>query len=155
VKSSTLFWAFLVVAAYFARPFAPYFFILSAVFATTAISRHMSGAPVKIRLPDFWLEQLRRAGVWSYSIYLLHQPLLEMFCGSLSRHFPATPSLLKLLCCLMFCPVIVVIAGIWFRLFERPGIGLGKRLIQKLNETRAFGRNCATAPEIERAGESR
>jgi peptidoglycan/LPS O-acetylase OafA/YrhL len=149
-RSSTLFWVLLVVAAYFARPLAPFFFTLSAVLATTAIVKYMSAATVRVCRPNFWLEQLRRAGIWSYSIYLLHQPLLELMCGTLSRQFPAMPSLLKLICCLTFCPIIFLIAAIWYRLIESPGIGLGKRIIQGFDENQAPGEN-PVAPQAREA----
>ena len=124
--------ALLVTAAYLVRPLSPFFFLLSAILATTIISKHLGNSRAEVGQPNFLLEQLRRIGIYSYSIYLLHQPLLEMLGRNLTHFFPGMPALLKFLCCVSFWFVVVPLAAIWYRLIEVPGVALGKQIIQKI-----------------------
>jgi peptidoglycan/LPS O-acetylase OafA/YrhL len=140
-KSSLPLWIFLVVVSYFIRPFYPFFFLLSAVLATAVISKYLSGHRPAIAVPNVFLEQLRLAGVYSYSLYLFHQPLLEMLGKNLSHFLPGIPPFLKFLCCVSFWIVMVPIAALCYRFIELPGIALGKRIIQKITAVRNIRRN--------------
>lgn len=122
----------LVLMAYFVRPLSSFFFLFSAVTTAVAISKYLAGSRLAIRVPRFLPEQLRRAGVYSYSIYLLHQPMLTWFAMGLAYFIPAVPELVKFFCCAGFWLVIMPLAGIWYRFIEVPGVALGKRLIQKM-----------------------
>jgi peptidoglycan/LPS O-acetylase OafA/YrhL len=71
---------------------------------------------------------LVRIGVWSYSFYLLQQPVLLM-TSPVAHRVTNSPTLLLVLgstCCLT-----VVVAGSWLmhRLIERPSIQFGARLV--------------------------
>lgn len=133
-KFSVWFCVFLVVAAYFAELLAPLFSLLSAILTAKIIGNYLSGRLPNIRVPDFWLIQLRRIGLWSYSIYLFHEPLIKMFSGLLLRIFPGMNPLFTFFCCLSFLLVVVPLTGISYYCIERPGIALGKRLIKKMAE---------------------
>jgi len=135
-KSPLPLWIFLVVLSYFIRPLYPFFFLLSALLATTVISKYLSGRRPAVTLPNFFLEQLRLAGVYSYSIYLLHQPLLEILGKNLSHFLPGISPFLKFLCCVSFWLVMIPIAALCYRFIELPGIAFGKRIIQKITAGR-------------------
>lgn len=77
------FWSWFALAAgsYLAKPLQPFTFLLFALAAAIAISKLLNSAVPKIHLPDFCLKFLRQTGVWSYSLYLLHYPLI-IFCLS-------------------------------------------------------------------------
>jgi peptidoglycan/LPS O-acetylase OafA/YrhL len=141
-KSPVWLWALLVIGAYFARPLDPFFFMLSAVLATSVISKYLSASRADVRPPNFLLEQLRRTGVYSYSIYLLHQPLLEMFGKNLTHFVPGMPPLLKFLCCVSFWLIVMPLAAIWHRLIEVPGVALGKKIIQKIANWKSTRASC-------------
>lgn len=128
-KSSVPFWAFLVVASYLARPLYPFFFTLAAVLATAVVGKYLSNGQPHFPVLDFL--QLRRIGIYSYSIYLLHQPLVESVGMNLPHFFPAIQPFTKFLCCLAFWPVMALLAAGWYRLIEVPGVRFGKWLIQR------------------------
>ena len=115
------------------EPGQPFFFLFVAVLTTAAISKFLAGARLNIQIPRFCLEHLRMTGIWSYSIYLLHQPLV-----GIASNFPALflsglhiQPLLKFLCCLVSWLVIMPLGGLWYRFFELPSIALGKVCIRK------------------------
>ncbi len=130
-RSSVFFWTFMVIVSYFAAFLSPFFFMFSAILAAKVLGKHFSGESSNVTIPGFWLELLRRAGVYSYSIYLFHQPLLELLNKLLEHLFPGIDSFLKFLCCVLFWLVMMPLAGLSYRFIERPGIALGKWTIQK------------------------
>jgi peptidoglycan/LPS O-acetylase OafA/YrhL len=132
-KSPIILWATLVAMSYFVRPMSPFFFVLVAVLTATIISKTLSGTLPKVRVPGFCLKHLRKTGLWSYSIYLLHQPLVAIFLLSFATFFPATKDypLLRFSFCMVSWFVIMSLGGVWYRLFELPSIALGKLLIKK------------------------
>jgi peptidoglycan/LPS O-acetylase OafA/YrhL len=129
-------WGLLVIAGYFARPLSPFFFLISAVLTATVISKFLSGYRPNIRVPQFCLEHLRRTGVYSYSIYLVHQPLLEMAAKLFSRVAMevSVQPFLKFFICVASWALIMPLGYLWYRAIEKPGIALGKRIIQKMSE---------------------
>lgn len=131
-KSSIPFWIFLVVAAYFIRPLDPFMFLFCAVAITAVVSRHLSNTGPTISRSNFWLEQLRLTGVYSYSIYLLHQPLLGVWAKIPIKIFHGVDPFLNFLWCLVFWPVIMLLAALWYRVLEVPGVNLGKQIIQRI-----------------------
>jgi peptidoglycan/LPS O-acetylase OafA/YrhL len=142
-KSPVGLWVLMVVAAYLVRPLSPFFFLLSAVLTTTVISKYLGGSPAEGGTPNFLLGQLRRIGIYSYSIYLLHQPLLEMLGKSLTHFFPGMPPLIKFFCCISFWVVVMPLAAIWYRFIEVPGVALGKKVIQKIADRKNLRENCS------------
>lgn len=131
-KSSMTLWAFLVLAAYFVRPLDSFIFLFAAVLTTIVVCKYLGGVGPNFRLPDFLRERLRRVGVYSYSIYLLHQPLLELLGRGLSHVLPEGYPLLKFLGCAAFLPVVILLAAACYRWIEVPAIGMGKQLLQRM-----------------------
>jgi len=133
-KSSLSLWLVLAVGSNFIKPLAPFCFLLFAVLTATAISKLLSGARPGIRIPDFCLKHLRLTGIWSYSIYLLHQPLIGMGISIFVMICPFAGNypLLQFAFCLVSWFAIMLIGGLWYRLFELPSIGCGKRVIQRI-----------------------
>lgn len=131
-KSPVVNWIILVLAAFLLKPLAPLFFLFSAVLAAKLIAKHFNSRRPRTHQPGFWLNQLRLAGVYSYGIYLLHQPLLETMGALLNHFFPGLPSLSIFLCCAAFWPVMMFIGALSWRFIEQPGIAMGKKLIARL-----------------------
>ncbi|MGA2854041.1 MAG: hypothetical protein ABSE90_07930, partial [Verrucomicrobiota bacterium] len=88
------------------------------------------------RIPDFCLKHLRLTGIWSYSIYLLHQPLIGMGVLIFVMIYPVAGNypLLQFAFCLVSWFAIMLIGGLWYRLCELPSIACGKQLIQLIRK---------------------
>lgn len=76
---------------------------------------------------------IQAIGVGSYSLYLLHQPLLAWAAGALRAVFPGHPftpveiAFSLLVASLAFIPV----CWLFYRAVELPGIELGKRIVRR------------------------
>jgi peptidoglycan/LPS O-acetylase OafA/YrhL len=132
-KSSIALWLLLIGMSYFVRPFYPFFFPLVALLTATIIGKVLSGTLTKVRVPDFCLEHLRKTGLRSYSIYLLHQPIIAISVFGFVTFFPVMMDypLLKFSFCIILWFVIWALGGLWYRLLELPSIALGKLFIKK------------------------
>ena len=134
IKASPILWLVLAIISYFVKPLDSFRFLLFAVVTAVVISKLLIGARPKIKIPVFSLDILRKIGSWSYSIYLLHQPLIRIYffavVGILPGyvHFPLTRLLLGAMTWLAVIPFSIL----WYKLFKLPGIALGKRIIQKI-----------------------
>jgi peptidoglycan/LPS O-acetylase OafA/YrhL len=136
----------LALLSYFIKPMLPFMFVLSAVVTTIAVSRLLgkaqSGARMDTEQPIGWtpktarvfsLNVFRTIGLWSYSIYLLHQPLLNAVSLLMSNVIPGSfrSGIATFMYFVATWLVILPISGLWFHVFELPGIALGKWIIQK------------------------
>ena len=130
-KSSMLFWGFLIIVSYFTILLAPFFFLLCALLTTKIITNCLTPPNVLPQAPGFWLRLLRQVGLYSYSIYLLHDPLLETLGNFLRHAFPHIWQFLVFLLCVGSWLVIMPLAGLCYRFIEQPGIALGRQIIQK------------------------
>jgi peptidoglycan/LPS O-acetylase OafA/YrhL len=131
-KSSLTFWSALAVGSFCVKPLVPFFFTLVAILTATAISKLLT-KKVTIHIPSFILSHFRLTGIWSYSIYLLHQPLIVMGLGALLVVCPSikNEALLQFGFCLILWFVIMLIGGLWYRICELPSVAWGKRIIAR------------------------
>jgi peptidoglycan/LPS O-acetylase OafA/YrhL len=133
VKFSPVLWIVLAVGSYHVKPLQPFVFPIYAVLTTIILGRILTGAGPKFRVPQFCRDHLRITGVCSYSIYLLHQPLMAAIPVVLHYWFSGTfnPMLVYLACVLSWL-VIMPLGWLWWRLLERPGISCGKQIIRRI-----------------------
>jgi peptidoglycan/LPS O-acetylase OafA/YrhL len=116
-------------------------FSFFALFTATIITRHLSKGPQEESRS--WLGRfVRRTGIYSYSIYLIQDPILGGVMLLYSRHFPGVGS----------HPYLIFAAGVssWLVTFplaalmhywvEKPGISLGKRVVSAWSQTSNRGR---------------
>lgn len=68
---------------------------------------------------------LRALGDWSYSIYLIHFPVLRLLAYSMP---PLHPVLATVILAIATVTITCALAALIFRHVERPGIALGKRM---------------------------
>jgi peptidoglycan/LPS O-acetylase OafA/YrhL len=91
----------------------------------------------KLLKSDAWLrrfptalQHLTRAGIWSYSLYLINQPLIAVATDI--GHSVSVPSwLIFVLCIFPLYPLVLRASGGLFGLLERPGIAIGTSFLRK------------------------
>jgi peptidoglycan/LPS O-acetylase OafA/YrhL len=138
-NQSLLLWLGIAVASTFAKPTAFFSFLCFSLLTAAAIAKLLHLERTRTPFPAFLSKYLQRIGLWSYSIYLLHQPFL-MFL-----HVSTYPLLGFLICLGVWFP-IEAFSGLWFKFFELPSIALGKRLLKTISE-RAMARAIALRDE--------
>lgn len=131
------FWIGLAVACHFVRPLQPFQFLLFAVASAAVTARCLSGGNLTRGWPTGAQAALGKIGLWSYSLYLLHQPLLHVYSHLIiwavpAEHRPAPASFALVM--VTWLPIIAL-CGLWFELIERPGIACCKRLIHARMKT--------------------
>jgi peptidoglycan/LPS O-acetylase OafA/YrhL len=133
VKTSPFLWLALAIISYFVKPLNSFLFLLFAVTTAVVASKLLSGACI-IRVPAFLLGILRKVGLWSYSIYLLHQPLIGFFFFVIIVILPGEhySHPIRLLLVGVTWLAVIPFGILWYELFERPSIALGKRIIEKI-----------------------
>lgn len=136
----------LTLISYFIRPTLPFMFVLSAIVTAIVVARRLGRRQPELRVdteqPKDWtsnmarvfsLNVLRTIGLWSYSIYLLHQPLLNAVSLLMSNVIPGSfrSGIATFIYFVATWLVIIPMSGLWFHVFELPGIALGKWIIQR------------------------
>jgi peptidoglycan/LPS O-acetylase OafA/YrhL len=141
IKTFPIWWFALAIISYFIRPLNPFRFLLFAVVTAVVISKLLSGTRPKIKVPALSLEILRKIGLWSYSIYLLHQPLLEIYYNVMVWFVPGKylSGPIEFLLISVTWLAVILFGILWYKLFELPGIALGKRIIQKMDIRHSAG----------------
>jgi peptidoglycan/LPS O-acetylase OafA/YrhL len=126
-------WFALVFVSYFVRPLDDFRFMLFALITATVISRGLSKPAQPAKTPATTLLALQKIGLWSYSIYLLHQPLLNVYSYAINWLIAAEnrPALLAYFIVLLTWTLVIPLSFFWYQLIELPGIALGKRFIEK------------------------
>ena len=112
----------------------PFFALATANY----LSRHLSRESVEEK-KTFLARYIRRTGLYSYSIYLVHTPILLMLVPLVEAHVPGmdkNPYLIfgvGAVTWLLFFPL----GALMYHLVEKPGIDLGKRVMQSWKKRRA------------------
>jgi peptidoglycan/LPS O-acetylase OafA/YrhL len=133
-----LVWAALVVVCYFIKPLTVFCFTLSALATAHVIAVFLTRPklvfPTK-GVAGLLCNHLRFAGVVSYSLYLIHEPIVYQLGTFLGRHsfFQHRPFLVFGFCLLAWFPALVP-AYIYYRLVEMPSIAWGKSILQRRKE---------------------
>ena len=128
---SMAWWSVLALTSYFIRPLYPFIFFLFALLTAIGIARLVRGGEPAVKIHGRFLTFLKRAGLMSYSLYLLHQPLLNIYSYLIVWAVPEQyrPAPVAFLLILMTWFPIFGLALFWHRLFELPGIAFGKRVL--------------------------
>ena len=118
----------ILISQYPAHEFGFTFFSLAIV---SVIWRCLTQASVEE--PKSYLGRfLRRTGVYSYSIYLIHGPILIFLMSLVEAWFPGirTDPFLVLGAALSCWLVIFPLGALMYRWVEKPGMALGKRVLR-------------------------
>ena len=122
-------WSVVAVASGFIKPIAPYSFLFFAVLTATVIVHLLQKDEAPARWPALrkWISNV---GLWSFSIYLLHEPFLDL-APRLAAKFPlphVSQHLEAFGIALLFWFPILGLSALSYRWIELPGIALGKRV---------------------------
>lgn len=118
------------VASNFFKPTANLVFLLFALLTAGLLTRLLQASAGGIPLPRMVGAYFERVGLASFSIYLLHQPLLSVVPRVVSKVAPSEyfhPSLMFCLCLLSWI-VIFPVARLYYRWVELPSIALGEQI---------------------------
>lgn len=118
-----------VILTDFFKPTSFFKFPLAALLTAAAICV-IIGKPTRSGIPaSRWIA---RIGLASYSLYLIHQPLLALVSKSVASYLPAPlhhPLVVLVFCVLSLIP-IYVIAEVSYRYIELPSVAVGKTFLQ-------------------------
>jgi peptidoglycan/LPS O-acetylase OafA/YrhL len=140
----------LALASYFFKP--TYFFTFTLVAVATAawICAHLQSTRAP-RPSSRVLRMLSASGLVSYSLYLIHQPILNLatpLTAIVSPHY-YHPLLLALVGIALYVPTYYVACAI-YRFVELPSIAIGKSFLQR---SRAEVQQPVVWPEISESGQ--
>ncbi len=130
-SSSALLWLLLAVASSAFTPFSFYPPLFFSVMAATIIAKLLRRGQPMVGTPSPFFRHLQLLGVWSYSFYLLHDPLLDAVRQLLDRSRPGLNPLIRFALLLSMYPLIAALAWLSYTYIEVKGIALGKRLLGK------------------------
>ncbi|MBE9012437.1 acyltransferase [Pseudanabaenaceae cyanobacterium LEGE 13415] len=139
-QSSLWLWSALAIGTYCIKPLYPLSFMFFAILATAWIAKLLNGERFKLRMPQFCIPYLTRIGLLSYSIYLLHQPLMSHLVTFAVRVHPRFFSLplSRFSIAMLSWVIIVPLSALLYRYCELPSIRLGKYVISKLQTARSM-----------------
>ena len=128
-NASPILWLGLALAAHFAKPLYVFQFPLFAVATAAVAARGLSGG-VGFKMPAFSLGLLQKIGLWSYSLYLLHQPLLHVYSHLIVWAVPAEylPAPVSFALVVVTWLAIIPLSALWFEVIEIPSIAIGKKI---------------------------
>ena len=131
-------WPCLGAVVYSVKPLFVFLFPCVSLSTAAVVAYFMSRPAARMPMPQFLCNALRQTGAISYSIYLLHGPLLAFLPKTIRAAFPAHEfSLFEIGgCLLLFCVPVFVISWLSYRFVELPSIGLGKWVIKKMSPSR-------------------
>jgi len=133
-------WIFptLTVGTAFVHPLEPFSFMFAALATVSVIAALLKRSDeTPTRQPGMFHRQIAFLGTISYSIYLLHQPiimLVPVYLAKLGMHL--SPIATVGVCYLMLVPTLALSVG-FYRIIELPSIAAGKWFLQRCKDLRA------------------
>ena len=118
-----------VLACYFLRPISSLTFPLVSLLTAAVIIKLLQRGDAPLPIPAILNRHLQKVGFWSYSLYLLNQPLLAGIPLMVAWILPNTaihPFLLFLICVSSWW-LIVPLSRLFYLYAELPSIALGKQ----------------------------
>ncbi|MBV8098943.1 MAG: acyltransferase [Verrucomicrobia bacterium] len=147
-KTSPWLWLIAAVAtsSFAAHEFSFAFFALATA---SLVARRLSTEAME-ESPSLFGRFLRITGTYSYSIYLIHQPIIVAVTETYKHAFAGLESnrWAMFFAALSSWLIIFPVAAVMYYLVERPSISLGKHLLKALSQRfnqRSFGRVAASA----------
>jgi peptidoglycan/LPS O-acetylase OafA/YrhL len=130
-----LFWPIaLAISVYCFKPLSHFWFTAWAITTAVVFSRVLNAQRANLAPPRRSNQLLRSIGLWSYSLYLLHHPLLTVYYFPISAALPeglSRPAQFAVVCCTWIA--IIPFSILWYKCFELPGVQLGKWIASRFN----------------------
>lgn len=133
-------WLLLAIATDFVKPLSGFSFLFFALFSATVIAKRLECSQT-FSIPRFALDQLRLLGVYSYSFYLLHWPLVTHVPGLLRKlRLVSGHPIIAFAACICSYPVIMALSWLFYRYCELPSIGIGKLFLPNPHNSLVLGK---------------
>ncbi|MEI8045391.1 MAG: acyltransferase [Verrucomicrobiota bacterium] len=122
-----------ILATYCVKPLSYLPFLGTCLFTAGLILRMLRKEISWNPLPAFFSNHLRTVGVLSYSVYLIHQPLMHATKDLAQQYLPAAatqPVILMAICLATWLPLLGL-SWYFYQWVEMPSISLGKWWMSK------------------------
>lgn len=128
-KTSPLWFLGMAFICYFVKPLSDLQFLLFAMTTAVFAGNFLGGLRLEGRIPAISVRWVTKAGLWSYSIYLLHQPLLHVLSRVVAWGIPDAdrPAPVAFLLMTATWLLIIPFSVWWYAMIEIPSIALGKK----------------------------
>jgi peptidoglycan/LPS O-acetylase OafA/YrhL len=149
-KPSLLFFPMLMLFCYMLHPLYHFCFTLASLSTAYFMShwlRHPGKIPFTSARGAIFYNQLRIAGLTSYSLYLIHAPLLALIYNIMSAHVPELPRPALFAICVASYYLILIPGYAMYRYIEQPSIACGKWIIAQRRKAAAKATPFVTAAE--------
>jgi peptidoglycan/LPS O-acetylase OafA/YrhL len=125
----------LLLLCFVVRDLVPFIFLAAALVTTNVMGRLLAKEKAGTLIIPGWLEPLRQLGIYSYSLYLLHQPLMYAIRANLSQFIDLEKHPFVQFGLSMSTMVFIFpISFLFYKVFEQPSITLGKRVLRALED---------------------
>jgi len=104
-------------------------FMFAALLTAVCISKLLRGDRPHISLSKRLVDQLRFLGIISYTLYLVHEPLMATVLDDFLVVCPDATLLPRLLVSCSTLALLIPFGMIWYRLIEKNSISFGKRVL--------------------------
>ena len=137
------------VASSFFKPLNDMSFPLFALLTAAVVASFLHKGDPHLPLPAALRTHLQNVGVWSYSLYLWHQPFVAAVPHLLSKIAPGAHihGAVVFVFCMMLWMFIVPMARLSYQFCELPSISLGKPFYARAKEIRTTKRPLAVLSE--------
>lgn len=125
---SPIIWIGAIIASFLLRPLSGFIFMMGCLLTTTLLSRWLRDG-IKIKPDAMIWKFLGKIGVCSYSLYLLHQPILAAMPTAWLNPYG---TFAKLIFLGLVALGVLLLSWFFYIAIEAPGIKLGKALIKML-----------------------